>query len=263
VICKGLDADDDDDIVFCDTCTRAEHMACHRKLIGSKGKAKLDPEAKFMCGVCLKKRAPLDPMVDTGVVNIGLPAEHHALAMHLRCHTDVMQVFSTYSSPWYKDGNVLKWVGRTGSGGNYSINTDHPLCSTWKGIISRTRTDEHYVKNGVTMYAAWVGTYGLGPNRTNRYDPFAWISWVYYVDRFLGPKPAHGTPAAAEFSMDRINPFLNYEPGNIRWAWVSLQVDNQMHKKSRRFKKRSLKVHSAGAATNPNASHAMKRAHTL
>jgi hypothetical protein len=31
--------------------------------------------------------------------------------------------------------------------------------------------------------------------------------------------------------MDRINPYLSYEPGNIRWAWVALQVNNQMRKK--------------------------------
>ena len=92
----------------------------------------------------------------------------------------------------------------------------------------------------------------------------AWISWVYYVDRFLGPKPAHGTPAAAEFSMDRINPFLNYEPGNIRWAWVSLQVDNQMHEKSKRYKSRSSKVTSVRTAPKSNVSRAMPaRASTI
>jgi hypothetical protein len=38
---------------------------------------------------------------------------------------------------------------------------------------------------GTLVYGADLGNAEFGRTDTN---PFAWISWVYYVDRFLGPK---------------------------------------------------------------------------
>ena len=37
----------------------------------------------------------------------------------------------------------------------------------------------------------------------------------------IGPRPS------GEHSLDRINPFGNYEPGNVRWATAEVQANNK------------------------------------
>ena len=260
------DADETSQLVFCDTCARATHLTCNDVKAGRKSKRKkLKEKDAFECGVCEGAFKGQDPFDDMGVINIGVPAKQQALAVIYRGNIEIMQCMSTYYSPWYENGNPLKWNGK-----HYAANVNHPLYEMWQGIITRTRTNSHYIKNKVTMYAAWVGTYRTGPSdgARNRFDPIAWFSFLYYVDRFLGPKPCFGTPQALEFTMDRINPYLSYEPGNIRWAWVALQVNNQMRKKGTyaQFQGKQLqKMRHALKKSKPQskAEGTLKRASTI
>jgi hypothetical protein len=54
-------------------------------------------------------------------------------------------------------------------------------------------------------------------------------------------------------TIDLINPFAHYEPGNIRWAWVGLQNDNKMHMKGSTAS-RKMKGHQHKASTMKRAS---------
>ena len=253
--CKSMEENEKNPIVFCDSCNRAWHVHCDHvnRQVLTKAKVPQDDE-DFTCCICAGKAAVPDDAASSPYegLNIGMPVEQQALAVRNRSLTDIMQVMSCYHSPYYPGcGNVFKWVGRDR---NYSSNRDHPLYSTWTGIITRTMKSAHYTKNNIRLDRAWLGTYGLGPGR-NRYDPFAWFSFLYYVDRYLGPRPFHGKPAGVEFTIDRINPFAHYEPGNIRWAWVGLQNDNKMHMKG--------STTSRKMKGNQGKANKLKRASTL
>lgn len=81
----------------------------------------------------------------------------------------------------------------------------HPLYNTWKGIIQRCENPKHthfadYGARGITMCQRWRG------------DFFAFVADV-------GERPAGR-------SLDRIDNSRGYEPGNIRWATQSEQLNN-------------------------------------
>jgi hypothetical protein len=81
-----------------------------------------------------------------------------------------------------------------------------PEHNSWRGAIMRchTKTNEHYPKYG-----------GRGVRVCDR--------WRYSFGTFcddMGPRPK-GT------SIDRINPWGDYEPGNCRWADDQTQSMNQ------------------------------------
>lgn len=85
--------------------------------------------------------------------------------------------------------------------------TKRPEYQIWYGIIQRclnpnNRRYPAYGGVGVSICDEW----------RNSFDAFL---------AYLGPRPS------ATHSVDRINPFGNYEPGNVRWATPSVQSANK------------------------------------
>lgn len=83
--------------------------------------------------------------------------------------------------------------------------TYHPLFRTWESMVSRCFNKsksnyKSYGAKGVTVCDRW------------RDDP-----WAFFGD--MGVRP-HG------FTLDRINPFGDYEPSNCRWADKETQLKN-------------------------------------
>ena len=97
------------------------------------------------------------------------------------------------------------------------------------------------VNGGVTSeYKAW--TYMKKRCYSTKYDFYKCYGgrgikvcdeWLHDFQAFfdhIGPRPEKG------YSVDRINPDGNYEPGNVRWATVEQQVNNKS--KVKRFNAR-------------------------
>jgi hypothetical protein len=51
-----------------------------------------------------------------------------------------------------------------------------------------------------------------------------WINSFEEFFKHIGPRPGS---SGREFQLDRINNDGNYEPGNVRWATVEIQLNNQ------------------------------------
>lgn len=86
----------------------------------------------------------------------------------------------------------------------------HPEYRIWQAMMQRCynsecKTYRWYGALGVTVYKDWHNS------------PTKFIKWV---EDNLGPRPEGK-------SLDRIDCFGNYEPGNLRWATQSEQVQNQ------------------------------------
>lgn len=84
----------------------------------------------------------------------------------------------------------------------------HPLFGTWANMIYRCTSPKSpsyqwYGALGVKVCQAWQ-------------DP---ATFIEYIEGCLGPRPSG-------HSLDRIDPFGNYEPGNVRWASASEQTRN-------------------------------------
>lgn len=87
----------------------------------------------------------------------------------------------------------------------------HPLYQLWKRIIRRcySPTADNYKWYGGAGVQVWEGW---------RHDAGAFIA---YIEENLGPRPS------PKHSVDRIDPYGNYEPGKIRWATPVEQARNR------------------------------------
>lgn len=95
-----------------------------------------------------------------------------------------------------------------------AYNTKHglshsPLYKTWIGIKTRCfdknkKRYKDYGGRGITLYAEWVN------------NAKAFIDYVSKLQNY----------GKENFTLDRINNDGNYEPGNLRWASKSQQVQN-------------------------------------
>lgn len=88
--------------------------------------------------------------------------------------------------------------------------SSHPLYHTWSSMIARCYNTNNpafvdYGGRGIQVYQNWVDS----PDRF-----FRW------VESNLGPK-------LEGYSLDRIDVYGNYVPGNLRWATASEQVNNR------------------------------------
>lgn len=98
---------------------------------------------------------------------------------------------------------------------------DHYLYTTWKSIRQRCfspscKVYEHYGGRGITLHEEWSKS-KPGRSRSEGFEAFA-----RYVDAVLGPRPEG-------CSLDRIDNNGHYEPGNLRWATHSEQMENRRH----------------------------------
>lgn len=87
--------------------------------------------------------------------------------------------------------------------------TKHPLYQTFLGMKQRCLRPKHqsykrYGGAGITIFQEWLD------------NSAAFLIWI---DEHLGLRP-NG------YSLDRIDPFGNYEPENLRWASASTQAKN-------------------------------------
>jgi hypothetical protein len=85
----------------------------------------------------------------------------------------------------------------------------------WVYMKTRCAKDEHYLKYGITVCAAWVGDFAQ-----------------FYAD--VGPKPFKRA------TLDRIDGTRGYEPGNVRWATYSEQNKNRIYRAGRAKPKTEL-----------------------
>jgi len=85
----------------------------------------------------------------------------------------------------------------------------NPLYATWRGMLQRcenpaARGYEYYGGQGIKVYPRW-----------HNYKSFE--RWIF---RNIGRRPAGCT-------LDRIDNWGDYEPGNVRWATASEQRRNR------------------------------------
>lgn len=88
------------------------------------------------------------------------------------------------------------------------------LTGIYYNIIARctnpkTPGYERYGGRGISLYLPWL----------NSYEQFCMD-----VEAEIGPRPS------MDYTIDRIDPDGNYEPGNIRWATAKQQANNKSKK---------------------------------
>lgn len=96
---------------------------------------------------------------------------------------------------------------------------DHPLYTTWKGMMGRCHNPSdaaysHYGGRGITMYVTW----------------HSFPTFLADVVNSIGERPADpvGWDSSKPYwSIDRIDNDDGYRPGNIRWATWSEQASNR------------------------------------
>jgi hypothetical protein len=125
---------------------------------------KLNEKDDFECGVREGEFKGQDPFDDLGVINTGAPAKQQALAVIYRGNMEIMQCISTYYSPWYENGNGKEAL---------HCQCEPPPVRNVARHHHKNTHEQPLLKNRVTMYVAWVGTYRTGPSdgARNRYDP--------------------------------------------------------------------------------------------
>ena len=77
----------------------------------------------------------------------------------------------------------------------------------WLHMHRRTTEQESYIRKGIKVHHRWHGEDGLG----------------YFVNHIL---TTIGHRPTTEHSIDRINNYGHYEPGNLRWATREEQAQN-------------------------------------
>ena len=89
------------------------------------------------------------------------------------------------------------------------IKVYHPLYNTWAAMKRRCynpnyKSYKYWGGRGIKVCDEWLGKEGF---------------WRFVAH--IGNKPSH------KHSIDRINNNGNYEPGNVRWATYSQQINNR------------------------------------
>jgi len=103
-----------------------------------------------------------------------------------------------------------KWLSYKIKHGDGKRKNIHYLYSTYRTIIQRcynpkTKSYKNYGGRGIGVSILWQREY---------------IIFKEYVLKFLGERPNGMT-------LDRIDNEKDYEPGNIRWATISMQNNNR------------------------------------
>jgi hypothetical protein len=105
-------------------------------------------------------------------------------------------------------------------------NTKHPLHEKWTYLLQRLfAAGQGYDTTRVTF--SWKGFYL--PGLTSGKDKYAWCSFVYMVDLFLGP--THGYPNEdiyPLYQIDRVDSSRHYTLDNIRWLDKADNIANKL-----------------------------------
>jgi hypothetical protein len=100
------------------------------------------------------------------------------------------------------------------------IDDNRILYRTWYGMISRC----HNEKNGSFSYYGAKGVVVCD-------------EWLNNFEQF---KSDMGNKLCKDYSIDRINPYGNYEPKNCRWADKKTQANNKRKRELRYNRKRNI-----------------------
>ena len=148
---------------------------------------------------------------------VGVKSTHKCYSVKCDCGNVVSNVFGF---------NLLQ--GKTSSCGKHKLSidgtytqtnkkekefhnsTNSPTYRSWSSMISRCMDPrnpdfKHYGGRGITVHEEWLKSYQA------------------FVDH-IGERPLNTT-------IDRINVNKNYEPGNVRWASLSVQNSNKRSKR--------------------------------
>lgn len=102
----------------------------------------------------------------------------------------------------------------------FASQKDHPLFSTWKGMLDRctNKNNEAYKRwygnRGITVCERWSKRNKKGTNQ-------GWSPGFLAFVEDMNSKPSF------KHQLDRIDPNGNYEPSNCRWATLSEQACNK------------------------------------
>ena len=94
--------------------------------------------------------------------------------------------------------------------------SEHPLYNTWHGMRRRCMKARHYTD--ISVYPPWDETIS-GNAKHSGWAP-GFLRFIEWAEANLGPKPDGHT-------LDRIDPYGDYEPGNLRWADHYTQTHNR------------------------------------
>ena len=189
----------------------------------------------WLCGNCSDSCTTTSyPGPTIGGINIGVPTWPQISEGHLCNHTAVDNLLYMFTDPWTgeKPWHRVKRNGKS----YYSANTKHSLYAQWQMILERcNQPDRCYFKISIRVEPAWRGCYTLGSGHnslTNMRSSRTCIMPLAVWDH--GPALRRQRLALCP-SIELL--YGRYCPGNIRWAWISLQAANkweQVRKKQNR-----------------------------
>lgn len=102
-------------------------------------------------------------------------------------------------------------------------NTSHPAYEKWDSLVKRIHFDDSYLTTRVAFQ--WKGFYQ--PKLTSQRDKYAFFSFVYATDLFLGALPLWPLPMSSQYQLDRKDPMRHYTIDNVRWLGKSNNVANK------------------------------------
>jgi hypothetical protein len=94
-------------------------------------------------------------------------------------------------------------------------NTKHPLYDKWGNLQKRVHFDKEYSTTRLAF--PWKGFYSPGGHVSSTRDKYAFFSFTYCVDLFLGALPLWPLDTSSNFQLDRKDPIRHYTLDNIRW----------------------------------------------
>lgn len=104
-------------------------------------------------------------------------------------------------------------------------NTESCGCLSRETVVKRSTKHGHATRNNKSSeYSTWESMKKRCGKDPNYLDVKVCSRWANSFELFLqdmGPKPAF------DYSLDRINPKGNYEPGNCRWIPIKAQAANK------------------------------------
>jgi hypothetical protein len=93
-------------------------------------------------------------------------------------------------------------------------NTTHPLYEKWDALQKRVHSDKEYSTTRLTF--PWKGFYCPSALSSIR-NKYAFFSFVYCMDLFLGALPLWPLDTSSNFQLDRKDPMRHYTLDNVRW----------------------------------------------
>lgn len=130
-------------------------------------------------------------------------------------------VFTIKEQYLFRKGNPKRDCGCSLRGAPSQFPSEY---SVWY-MMNRRCTDpghvswDYYGGAGIQVYPEW---------RADCADHLGFVRWLSY----MGMRPS------AIHTLDRINPFKNYEPGNVRWATPKEQGSNKREHWARKSKQK-------------------------